>query len=121
MSARSKEEDSLSRLRGQLKALSNRHAIEILQVLNPHTGEIVPTLGWDSIVEGLLALDSIIKPNKDYNGEKTQDDADYEEKRQGLMSGGTIYETMNKLVKVGFVISSGDRGRKQRGLMMTQD
>ncbi len=121
MSARSKEEDSLSRLRGQLKALSNRHAIEILQVLNPHTGEIVPTLGWDSIVEGLLALDSIVKPNKDSKGEKTQDEADYEEKRQGLMSGGTIYETMNKLVKVGFVISSGDRGRKQRGFMITHD
>lgn len=121
MSARSKEEDSLSRLRGQLKALSNRHAIEILQVLNPHTGEIVPTLGWDSIVEGLLALDNIIKPNKDSRGERTQGEADYEEKRQGLMSGGTIYETMNKLVKVGFVISSGDRGRKQRGFMITHD
>ncbi len=121
MSARSKEEDSLSRLRGQLKALSNRHAIEILQVLNPHTGEIVPTLGWDSIVEGLLALDSIVKPDKDSKGEKTQDEADYDEKRQGLMSGGTIYETMNKLVKVGFVISSGDRGRKQRGFMITHD
>ncbi len=121
MSARSKEEDSLSRLRGQLKALSNRHAIEILQVLNPHTGEIVPTLGWDSIVEGLLALDNIVKPNEGSKGEKTQDAADYEEKRQGLMSGGTIYETMNKLVKVGFVISSGDRGRKQRGFMITHD
>ncbi|MHA1614626.1 MAG: DEAD/DEAH box helicase, partial [Candidatus Thorarchaeota archaeon] len=121
MSARSKEEDSLSRLRGQLKALSNRHAIEILQVLNPQTGEIVPTLGWDSIVEGLLVLDSIVKPDKDSKGEKTQDEADYEEKRQGLMSGGTIYETMNKLVKVGFVISSGDRGRKQRGFMITHD
>jgi len=121
MSARSKEEDSLFRLRGQLKALSNRHAIEILQVLNPHTGEIVPTLGWDSIVEGLLSLDNIVKPNGGSKGEKTQDEADYDEKRQGLMSGGTIYETMNKLVKVGFVISSGDRGRKQRGFMITHD
>ena len=121
MSARSMEEDSLSRLRGQLKALSNRHAIEILQVLNPQTGEMVPTLGWDNIVEGLLALDNIVKPKGGSKGEKTQDEADYEEKRQGLMSGGTIYETMNKLVKVGFVISSGDRGRKQRGFMITHD
>ncbi|MCK5264163.1 MAG: hypothetical protein KAR03_01025, partial [Candidatus Thorarchaeota archaeon] len=119
MSARSMEEDAQSRLRGQLKALSNRHAIEILQVLNPQTGEMVPTLGWDSIVEGLLSLDDIIKPEKASTGEKSQDEVIYEEKRQGLMSGGTIYETMNKLVKVGFVISSGDKGRKQRGFMIT--
>ncbi len=118
---RSKEDEGLSRLRGQLKALSNRHAIEILQVLNPQTGEIVPTLGWDSIVEGLLSLDNIVKPKEGSKGEKTQDEANYDEKRQGLMSGGTIYETMNKLVKVGFVISSGDRGRKQRGFMITHD
>ncbi len=65
MSARSKEEEAQSRLRNQLKALSNRHAIEILQVLNPQSGEMVPTLGWDSIVEGLLALDEILKPEKD--------------------------------------------------------
>ncbi len=121
MPTRSKEEDTQSRLRGQLKALSNRHAIEILQVLNPQTGEMVPTLGWDSIVEGLLALDNIIKPITSTTGEKTQEEADYEEKRQGLMSGGTIYETMNKLVKVGFVISSGDKGRKQRGFMITHE
>ena len=121
MSERSKEEDAQSRLRGQLKALSNRHAIEILQVLNPQTGEMVPTLGWDSIVEGLLALDNVNKPTRSSKGDKTQDEANYEEMRQGLMSGGTIYETMNKLVKVGFVISSGDRGRKQRGFMITHE
>jgi len=121
MSENRKEDEALSRLRGQLKALSNRHAIEILQVLNPQTGEIVPTLGWDSIVEGLLSLDKIVRPKKSPSGEMTQDEADYEEKRQGLMSGGTIYETMNKLVKVGFVISSGDKGRKQRGFMITYD
>ncbi|MFW9907557.1 MAG: DEAD/DEAH box helicase [Candidatus Thorarchaeota archaeon] len=122
MSTRTKEEDdALSRLRGQLKALSNRHAIEILQVLNPQTGEIVPTLGWDSIVEGLLNLEGIRKPKPSQKGEKSQEEAKYELSRQGLMSGGTIYETMNKLVKVGFVSSSGDRGRKQRGFMITHD
>lgn len=121
MSARRKEADAQSRLRDQLKALSNRHAIEILQVLNPKTGEMVPTLGWDSIVEGLLALSNIIKPKQSSKGEKTQDQVIYEEKRQGLMSGGTIYETMNKLVKVGFVLSSGDKGRKQRGFMITHE
>ncbi len=122
MSTRTKEEDdALSRLRGQLKALSNRHAIEILQVLNPQTGEIVPTLGWDFIVEGLLNLEGIRKPRPSQKGERSQEEAKYEQSRQGLMSGGTIYETMNKLVKVGFVASSGDRGRKQRGFMITHD
>jgi len=121
MTVRRKEENAESRLRDQLKALSNRHAIEILQVLNPQTGEMVPTLGWDSIVEGLLSLEGIIKPERGSKGEKTQDEVIYEEKRLGLMSGGTIYETMNKLVKVGFVISSGEKGRKQRGFMITHE
>jgi helicase len=122
MSTRTKEDDhGLSRLRGQLKALSNRHAIEILQVLNPRTGDIVPTLGWDSIVEGLLNLKGIAKPRPSRKGEKSQEEANYEQSRLGLMSGGTIYETMNKLVKVGFVTSSGDRGRKQRGFMISHD
>ncbi|MFW9807498.1 MAG: DEAD/DEAH box helicase, partial [Candidatus Thorarchaeota archaeon] len=34
---------------------------------------------------------------------------------------GTIYETMNKLIRAGFVISTGDRGRKQRGFMITHE
>jgi helicase len=121
MSSRRDESGELARLRSQLKALSNRHAIEILQVLNPQTGEMVPTLGWDSIVEGLLALEGIRKPKPSPRGERSQEEAKYERSRQGLMSGGTIYETMNKLVKVGFVASSGDRGRRQRGFMITHD
>jgi replicative superfamily II helicase len=121
MSSRKDESGGLARLRNQLKALSNRHAIEILQVLNPQTGEMVPTLGWDSIVEGLLALEGIKRPKPSPKGERSQEEAKYERSRQGLMSGGTIYETMNKLVKVGFVASSGDRGRKQRGFMITHD
>ncbi len=121
MSKSRESEDNLSNLRDQLKALSNRHAIEILQVLNPQTGEIIPTLGWDNIVEGLLALDGIIKPDISLRGERTQDEAQYENMRQGLMSGGTIYETMNKLVKAGFVISSGERGKRQRGFMITHE
>ncbi|MBN2230917.1 MAG: DEAD/DEAH box helicase [Candidatus Thorarchaeota archaeon] len=121
MSRRSKEDNILSRLRDQLKALSNRYAIEILQVLSPQTGEMVPTLGWDNIVEGLLSLDNINKPKTGPKGERSQEEVRYEELRQGLMSGGTIYETMNKLVKVGFVSSSGDRGRKQRGFMITHE
>ncbi|MBY8997462.1 MAG: DEAD/DEAH box helicase [Candidatus Thorarchaeota archaeon] len=116
-----KEDEDLSSMRDQLKALSNRHAMEILQVLSPQTGEIVPTLGWDSIVEGMLALDGINKPLPKSKSERTQTLADYESLRQSLMSGGTIYETMNKLIRSGFVISTGDKGRKQRGFMITHE
>lgn len=76
-------------------------------------------MGWDNIVDGLLALDGIEQPEAPKSGEKTQDQVDYEEKRQSLMSGGTIYETMNKLTKARFVISTGERGKKQRGFMIT--
>ncbi|MFW9964380.1 MAG: hypothetical protein ACFFCX_12490, partial [Candidatus Sifarchaeia archaeon] len=119
MPARRKEDKDLYDLREQLKALSNRHAIEILQVLSPMTGEIVPTLGWDNIVDGILALDGIQKQSSKSKGERTQTQVEYESLRQSLMSGGTIYETMNKLIRSGFVISTGDRGRKQRGFMIT--
>lgn len=79
----------------------------------------MPTMGWDIIVEGLVRLEGVSRPEPSPKGERTQDEAKYEEMRQGLMSGGTIYETMNKLVKAGFVISSGERGKKQRGFMIT--
>ena len=121
MSTRRKEDEDLSNIRDQLKALSNRYAIEILQVLSPKTGEIVPTHGWDNIVEGMLALDGINKPSSKSKGERSQTQATYEDLRQSLMSGGTIYETMNKLIRAGFVISTGNRGRKQRGFMITHD
>lgn len=116
-----KEDEDLSKLREQLKALSNRHAMEILQVLSPQTGEIVPTLGWDGIVEGMIALEGVRKPVVASRNEKSQQQAEYENLRQTLMSGGTIYETMNKLIRSGFVISTGDKGRKQRGFMITHE
>ena len=121
MPAARKENDDLANLREQLKSLSNRYAIEILQVLSPRTGEFVPTLGWDNIVEGMLALNGIKKPSSKPKGERTGDQIEYESLRQSLMSGGTIYETMNKLIRSGFVISTGDKGRKQRGFMITHD
>ncbi len=121
MPARIKEDDEASNVREQLKSLSNRYAMEILQVLSPKTGEIVPTLGWDNIVDGMLTLDGIDKPSAKSRGERTQTQADYETLRQSLMSGGTIYETMNKLIRSGYVISTGDRGRKQRGFMITHE
>ncbi len=116
-----KEDEDLSNLREQLKSLSNRHAMEILQVLSPQTGEIVPTLGWDNIVEGMLSLEGIEKPTTEGKGERTQSQAEYEQLRQSLMSGGTIYETMNKLIRSGFVISIGEKGKKQRGFMITHE
>ena len=116
-----KEDEDLSNLREQLKSLSNRHAIEILQVLSPQTGEIVPTLGWENIVEGMLVLEGIEKPTTGGKGERTQSQAEYEQIRQSLMSGGTIYETMNKLIRSGFVLSIGDKGKKQRGFMITHE
>jgi len=121
MTKRRKEDEDLSKLRDQLKALSNRHAIEILEVLSPKTGEIVPTLGWDGIVEGMLALEGVTRPASTPQTEESQQQADYDKQRQTLMSGGTIYETMNKLVRSGFVISTGDKGRKQRGFMITHE
>ncbi|TET07623.1 MAG: hypothetical protein E3J86_12480, partial [Candidatus Thorarchaeota archaeon] len=71
MSTQRKEDEGLSKLRAQLKALSNRHATEILQVLSPQTGEIVPTLGWDGIVEGMLALEGLTKPVVTSRNEKS--------------------------------------------------
>jgi len=121
MSKLRKEDEDLSKLRAQLKALSNRHATEILQVLSPQTGEIVPTLGWDGIVEGLLALEGMTRPVVTSHIQKSQQQTEYEKLRQALMSGGTIYETMNKLIRSGFVISTGDKGRKQRGFMITHE
>ncbi len=121
MSKQRKEDEGLSKLRAQLKALSNRHATEILQVLSPQTGEIVPTLGWDGIVEGMLALEGLTKPVVTSRNEKSQHLAKYEKLRQALMSGGTVYETMNKLIRSGFVISTGDKGRKQRGFMISHE
>ncbi|MGY5863618.1 MAG: DEAD/DEAH box helicase [Candidatus Thorarchaeota archaeon] len=121
MSARRKEDKDLSKLREQLKALSNRHAMEILQVLSPQTGEIIPTLGWEGIVEGMLTLEGVTKPDVTASTEKSQDQAEFDRLRHSLMSGGTIYETMTKLVGSGFVTSTGDKGRKQRGFMITHE
>jgi len=49
-----KGEDALQDLREKLKALSNRYAVELLEVLNPKAGDIIPDMGWVDIVEGIL-------------------------------------------------------------------
>ncbi|MHA1948911.1 MAG: DEAD/DEAH box helicase [Candidatus Thorarchaeota archaeon] len=89
--------------------------------MSPKTGEIVPTLGWDGIVEGMLELNGLVNPVSTSSEEESQEQVDFDKQRKTLMSGGTIYETMNKLVRSGFVTSTGDKGRKQRGFMITHE
>ncbi|MHA1924453.1 MAG: DEAD/DEAH box helicase, partial [Candidatus Thorarchaeota archaeon] len=120
MSTRSSEE-RVANLQDQLKALGNRYAVEILQVLSPKTGDIIPSLGWDEIVDGVLRLKGFHKPEPSPTGGKTQQEADYQERRQRFVSGGTLYETMNKLAKVGFVNTIGARGRKNRRFTITHE
>ncbi|MHA2312999.1 MAG: DEAD/DEAH box helicase, partial [Candidatus Thorarchaeota archaeon] len=121
MSSRSLEDEQVIILQNQLKALGNRYAVEILQVLSPKTGDIIPSLGWDGIVDGVLELKGIHKPEPRPAGEKTQQEVSYQEIRQRFVSGGTLYETMNKLAKVGFVNAIGARGRKNRRFTITHE
>lgn len=115
------DESRLDLIRKQLKALSNRHAVEILQVLNPDTGEVIESMGWDEIVEGMLRLRGFRKPEERKGKEKTQEESTYEKKRKSLVSGGTIYESMTKMVKAGFVTAIGKRGKKNRQFVITHD
>ncbi|MHA2118392.1 MAG: hypothetical protein ACW98J_05700 [Candidatus Thorarchaeota archaeon] len=82
MSTRSLEDEQVAKLQNQLKALGNRYAVEILQVLSPKTGDIIPSLGWDGIVDGVLELKGFQKPEPSLGGGKTQQEADYQEKRR---------------------------------------
>ncbi|MFW9945091.1 MAG: DEAD/DEAH box helicase, partial [Candidatus Sifarchaeia archaeon] len=115
------ESESASRLQQQLKALGNRYAVEILQVLSPEIGDIIPSFGWDQIVDGILKLSGFRKPRRMPSGEKTVEEAEYEKHRQRFVTGGTLYETMNKLIQVGFVDAIGARGRKNRRFRITHD
>ncbi|MGY5853862.1 MAG: DEAD/DEAH box helicase [Candidatus Thorarchaeota archaeon] len=120
MTTRGREEEGLVELRTQLKALSNRYAIDILRVLNPETGEMIHTLGWDEVFDGILKLGGVEKPQLQKSKEKTQTQAQYEKQRKALVSGGTIYETMTKLERAGFVLTAGTKGRKNREFIITQ-
>ncbi|MGY5862375.1 MAG: DEAD/DEAH box helicase [Candidatus Thorarchaeota archaeon] len=119
MSARGLEDVQLVSLQRQLKALGNRYAMEILAALSPQTGKIVPTLGWEEIVEGILLQGGLTRPALQARGEKTQQQIAWEAKRKKLISGGTLYESMNKLADAGFVQTTGARGKKQRKFMIT--
>ena len=111
--------EELSELRGQLKSLANRYSIEILQVLSPKTGEIIPSLGWDDIVVNILHVMGYPPPKTSPRDEKTQYSVEYDEVKKKFASGGTLYESMNKIVKAGFVQASGEKGKKQRRFMIT--
>ncbi len=121
MPTRTEESESASRLQKQLKALGNRYAVEILQVLSPGIGDIIPSLGWDRIVDRILELGGVGRPRSVPSGERTEEEAEYEKHRQRVVTGGTLYETMNKLVQVGFVDAIGARGRKNRRFRITHD
>jgi replicative superfamily II helicase len=110
-----------SMLQGKLKALGNRYAAEILQVLNPSEGDIISRFGWDEIVEGILYLKGVSKSHPQRKQGRTQEQAEYEKLRKRMTSGGTLYESMSKLVKVGFVQAAGEKRKKQRKFMITHD
>jgi len=115
------ESERASRLQQQLKALGNRYAVEILQVLSPEIGDIIPSFGWNRIVDGILELSGVSRPQSLPSGEKTEEEVEYERHRQRFVTGGTLYETMNKLIQVGFVDAIGARGRKNRRFRITHD
>ncbi|TFG10616.1 DEAD/DEAH box helicase [Candidatus Thorarchaeota archaeon] len=108
-------------LKSRLKALGNRYAVQILEVLSPQTGEIIPELGWDEIVDGILVLEGHEISKMREGSERTQEQVIYEEERGRLASGGTLYESMNKLVHIGFVQGLGEKGRKNRSFKITHD
>jgi hypothetical protein len=114
------QDAGLANLRKQLKALSNRYAVDILRVLSPGEGEMISNLSWDSIFDGILEIDGVEKPQRLKSGERTPSQVLYQKKRTSLVSGGTIYETMNKLIRAGYVVASGTRGKKNREFMITQ-
>ena len=119
MNARGQEDIHLISLQRQLKALGNRYAMEILAALSPQAGEIIPTSGWEEIVEGILLQRGMTRPAIHAKGEKTQQQVTWETDRKKLISGGTLYESMTKLANVGFVQTVGARGKKQRKFMIT--
>ncbi len=119
MPASTVEENNMEKLRGNLRSLGNRYAIEILQALSPETGDIIPEMKWDEIVEGILAIMGHEKPQTKVKGEKSAELAKYERKRKQFSAGGTLYESMNKLVKAGYVQALGSKGKKQRAFMIT--
>ncbi|MDF1537998.1 MAG: DEAD/DEAH box helicase [Candidatus Thorarchaeota archaeon] len=115
------EETELDDMRSRLRALGNRYAIEILEILSPESGDIIPNMGWDQIIEGILELMGTVRPKPSKSKEKSGVEAEYERNKKKFAAGGTLYESMNKLVKAGYVLSKGSKGKKQRTFMITHE
>ena len=116
-----KEPSRFKNLRERLKSLSNRYAIEILAALSPETGEIVPMLGWDEIIERIMEKRGFPKPAISDKYERTAQESEYEKERSTLATGGTLYESMEKLVRADFVQAHGEPGKKRRKYRITHD
>ncbi|MHA1771268.1 MAG: DEAD/DEAH box helicase [Candidatus Thorarchaeota archaeon] len=112
---------SIDNLRARLKALSNRYAVDILKALSPKEGDSIPILGWEGIVDRVLENQGVSKPTVIIKGERTQEQQQYETRKKQISTGGTLYESMEKLVKTGFVKAMGERGKKRRKYMITHD
>jgi replicative superfamily II helicase len=115
------DEKELDALRGKLRFLGNRYAIEILQVLSPEKGDIIQNMGWDEIVEGIMSQMGYEKPKARTRGERSAEEVRYTKLRKRFAAGGTLYESMNKLVKAGYVHALGGKGKKQRTFMITHE
>lgn len=116
-----REDSETAGLRENLKTLGNRYSLEILEALCPETGNVVPALGWDAIVEGILTLMGVSKPLPGPDNERTNDYVKYEKLRRRFASGGTLYESMSKLIQAGFVQPAGGKGKKQRRFTATHE
>ncbi|MFW9919032.1 MAG: DEAD/DEAH box helicase [Candidatus Thorarchaeota archaeon] len=115
------EENELDDLRKNLRSLGNRYAIEILQILSPASGDIIPEMGWDEIVDGILSTMGHERPKPVPKGERSAEKVKFDRVRQKFSAGGTLYESMNKLVKAGYVQALGSKGKKQRTFMITHE
>lgn len=115
------DEKELDDLRAKLRFLGNRYAIEILQVLSPEKGDIIQNMGWEEIVEGIMTEMGHEKPKTRTKGEKSAEEVKYAKLRKKFAAGGTLYESMSKLVKAGYVHALGGKGKKQRTFMITHE
>lgn len=78
------------------------------------------SLGWDDLAEGILRLQGYSWPDAVYE-EKTEAQALYEKEKAKIISGGTLYETMAKLVEEGLVLEEGERRKKNRAFRITRE
>ncbi|NWF94930.1 MAG: DEAD/DEAH box helicase [Candidatus Thorarchaeota archaeon] len=113
--------DGPTRLRENIKALANRYAVEILRTLSPSPGGIIPELSWEDVVIGVLRLSGYSGLTKKRTAGKTREQADFEEAKQRITSGGTLYDSMKKLVAAGYIQATGESGKKNRRFRITYE